>query len=673
MVLNCVYIYVSDKVKIIHKTRIMANNKITTIIECQNIAPIENLTKEIKSNSLKMGVFANNGSGKTFLSRLFRLTEKQEEITLDESGNSSTDKFLSFGKNNGYFSFKITDKNGNVKDDFNISINKGEVTEIPNTAYIYHTFNQDYVEQNIRVLGFEKDSDIQGFILGKSNIDIQDEEEELENIEKEYNTIKVEIEKKINDYLDENINKLANIKRLKEYSYLKPNNIFQGVNKDLFDVTKNIDELFTDYNKVKSVPENLSDIATINKINVSIETLNEIKKNLKKTIFVSEIKNIKDKQEFIETGITLLPSSQDKVCPFCEQELQENALNLIDNYTKFLNDSEAKTIRKFKSYLELLTSIITSLKTTENINSKRINLFNDYKTKYIPASEKTELDNLHIGEIQSKTQILIENIENKIKDISQPISIDDLLIENIEKELTMFNCIINSNNEHIVLINDRKNEIGEENKNIRREICKSAYNHLVETHRNNINIFFELEQKQITLKEEIKEKKELQKVSKRSKVASTIKNVLNYFFSDKYTLDEDTFRLVFDNNKLEKNQAKDVLSEGEKNIVAFAYYIGDTHLKVETEDDYEKLFFIIDDPISSMDFTHVYTLSGVIRNITEIIDKLKREKIIIFTHNIEFMRVLSANNIINKKMLLKKGELKDFNNNLTVPYIKVIA
>lgn len=44
----------------------MADNKIITIIKCQNIAPIENLTREIKSSSLKMGVFANNGSGKTF-------------------------------------------------------------------------------------------------------------------------------------------------------------------------------------------------------------------------------------------------------------------------------------------------------------------------------------------------------------------------------------------------------------------------------------------------------------------------------------------------------------------------------------------------------------------------------------------------------------------------------
>jgi hypothetical protein len=70
-----------------------------------------------------------------------------------------------------------------------------------------------------------------------------------------------------------------------------------------------------------------------------------------------------------------------------------------------------------------------------------------------------------------------------------------------------------------------------------------------------------------------------------------------------------------------------------------------------------------------MDFTHVYTLCGVIRGIKKIIDKLKRERFIIFTHNNDFMRIISANNIVDKKLILKNSEISEFNNNLTVPYI----
>ena len=174
----------------------------------------------------------------------------------------------------------------------------------------------------------------------------------------------------------------------------------------------------------------------------------------------------------------------------------------------------------------------------------------------------------------------------------------------------------------------------------------------------------------VELIEEIKKKKEQKEISKKSKVASTIRNVLNCFFHDKYTLDEETFRLKFYEEALEKGQAKNVLSEGEKNIVAFAYYMGDSHLKIESESDYKKLFFIIDDPISSMDFSHVYTLCGVVRDLENIIDKqLEREKFIIFTHNNDFMRIITSNNIIDKAFLLKNSEIKDFNAKFTVPYI----
>ena len=91
-----------------------------TKIDCQNIAPILNLTKEIKSAALKFGVFANNGSGKTFISRIFRLTELSSELNLSEDGKSPTDRMLTIGKSDGFFAFKIIDKDGVVKENFKI-------------------------------------------------------------------------------------------------------------------------------------------------------------------------------------------------------------------------------------------------------------------------------------------------------------------------------------------------------------------------------------------------------------------------------------------------------------------------------------------------------------------------------------------------------------------------
>lgn len=648
-------------------------DKIKTEIICQNIAPIENLTRVINSNSLKMGVFANNGSGKTFLSRLFRLTENQDELILDSEGKSPTDKFLTFGKSFGKFSFSITDKQGDIKDKFTISITKGQIPHIPKTNYLYHTFNQDYVEQNIQTLNYDKDSNIEGFILGKVNIDLNEDESELAKIEKEGKELSEQIEAEISQYVQNKISNIQNIKRLNEYQLLETQNIFNSVKKEKFNVNKSTEELIEDYNKIKSVPENLEDIHFIEKINIDLTILNQIQENLLKEYSLSKLaddfkQKVKSKQIFVETGIQLIESDKSS-CPFCEQVLNANALNLIDNYTKFLTDTEARTIRTLNDYLSTLSKNIESLKKIENNNSKRIVSFNEFKSKYIPSSESIELNFLTIDPLIQSLQLVINKIEEKLKNISQSIIIEQSLIDNIIRHQELLNNTIDKNNEEIGNINLKKNRINEESRATRKEICKGAYNYLIDKHQKNITYILELREKWRVLNDSIKRKKEQQKVSKRRKVATTIKTVLNYFFSDKYTLDEETFSLVFKRNILEKNQAKDILSEGEKNIVAFAYYIGDTHLKIKSDEDYEDLFFIVDDPISSMDFSHVYTLCGVIRDINQIIDKLKRERIIIFTHNNDFMRVLTSNNIIDKKLLLKKGELKDFNNNLTVPYI----
>jgi len=128
------------------------NSKIKAIIKCPNIGPLENLDKEIQSSSLKIAVFANNGSGKTFISRLFRILENQKPLELQVDDTSPTDKLLSFGKTNGSFSLEITDKDGNLKENITINLQEGTLPTIPETNYLYHTFNQDYVEENIHAL-----------------------------------------------------------------------------------------------------------------------------------------------------------------------------------------------------------------------------------------------------------------------------------------------------------------------------------------------------------------------------------------------------------------------------------------------------------------------------------------------------------------------------------------
>lgn len=436
--------------------------------------------------------------------------------------------------------------------------------------------------------------------------------------------------------------------------------------------SKTVEELLTDYDKVKSTPENLSDILLVDNVAIDVNVIEQIVEGLTKSYTLSSFSDkfkakIQNKQNFIEEGVKLFSGN---ICPFCEQELTVASISLIDNYTKFLSDSEAQTIKLFQNYSKKLKEIISLLSTIDNIVAKRENLYNEYKTKYIPTLENDGLESVSIiTSLKYCIQQLLEATNKKSETINTPISIDDNIIADIKKYMLTLNQLIKNNNRKIEIINQKKNKIGEENKNIRRAICKSAYVHLVELHTNDILKLNGLRKEYNELNIEISKRKEAEKISKKKKVYKTIKSVLDYFFSGKYTLNEEDFHLIFNKTSLDKGQVKQVLSEGEKNIIAFAYYLGDAHLKITKEDDYKNLFFVIDDPISSMDFTYVYTLCGVIRDIKQILEKIHREKIIILTHNNDFMRILCANNIIDKKLLLRNGELIDFNENFTVPYI----
>lgn len=648
--------------------------KITTELICQNIAPIEYLTKKLDFSSLRIGVFANNGSGKTFLSRLFRLTENNEAAILDENGVSYTDKLLTFGKNNGNFSYKITDKKGVIVEDFQILLKRGVLPIIPSTHYIYHTFNQDYVEENIEKIGYEKSGEIEGFILGKTNIDLKEDEDKLDKIKIEGAALVKSVTDEINSYIQENIDKIKDIKRIGEYKNLNADDIIKSDKGRKFEVTKNIDDLKADYSKVKSVPENLANIAPGVKLNIDFERLDNIKDDLSKEYSLSKLaddfKNkVKNKQGFIVEGVKLIDSTGSDACPFCEQHLEESAIDLIDKYNKYLNDTESKTIAILNHHLSFLNLIKSDLEKIELGTLKQIASFNSYKTKYIPSSEKIELETINIVEVQNAIDSLNSLIDKKLNDISKPVVFDSTVVDNIIKQQDLLNNKIEKNNKHVVDINNKINRISHESLSLRRDICKAAYNHLKDAYNNDIEKIIELRVDWNAINNEIERKREKHKVEKKKKVASTIKQVLNYFFSGKYSLDEETFMLFFHDNALEKGQTKNVLSQGEKNIVAFAYYIGDTYLKVNSKSDIEKIFFIIDDPISSMDFTHVYTLSGVIRDIKKIISELEMVRYIIFTHSSDFMRILSSNKIVDKMLLLNKNEIKEFNEDFTVPYI----
>ena len=648
--------------------------KVKARLRCVNIAPLTNLDNEFENNSLKIGVFANNGCGKTFISRMFRLLEPSASGGDEaETDTSKTDRLISFGETNAFFSFEIVDENGSVIEDVQIKLARSTTPSIPSTKYRYHTFNQDYVDENIRALNFEHAEDVQGFILGKSNIDLTDDNNVLQEIIGAKEGIKAEISSRIEDYIKKYLAPIPNIRRLSEYSQFVSAEVFLAKGGSLkTELPKSVNDYIADFDKVKSVPEMLNDISPLDRFVFPEDLYSEIQAILATSFSLSSFgedfkAEMREKQEFVEKGLALVKTSTGR-CPFCKQVLSPDAFSLIDRYNEFVSNEEAKTIKRIHILIQSVGDKRKELASIKAENVVAINRYNEYKTKYIPSCEEKNLIDLDPTSLDECLRSVLNALREKIKDISVVVARDQGIVY-LNERISSFNQCVDSNNLLIGEINEKKNSLGEESKSIRRNICKAAYLDWVDKYGKDQKQYEGFCEQEKVLQNEIEIKRASQKIEKKKLVAGTIKKVLDYFFSGKYTLDENTFRLVFQAKTLEKNQTKDVLSEGEKNIIAYAYYLGDTHTIIDKEEDYKKLFFIIDDPISSMDFTYVYTLSGVIRDIKELFPKIERVRNIVLTHNSDFIRILYSNNILDKVMLLKNSRLQEWNDNFTVPYI----
>ena len=135
--------------------------------------------------------------------------------------------------------------------------------------------------------------------------------------------------------------------------------------------------------------------------------------------------------------------------------------------------------------------------------------------------------------------------------------------------------------------------------------------------------------------------------------------LLKRFFGDKYSFDGGTFK-VRRNNKEMLRGGDRTLSDGEKSAMAFCYFLAQTHLRVQSNDEYEKIYFVFDDPVTSMSFDYVYSIIQCLKFLRisaegeiqfSLESDLHKPKMLILTHNTYFFNVASMNRVVPFKGL----------------------
>lgn len=642
----------------------MSEKKIIINLDINNIGPHYddnkiNFTDEVNSN--KAVIFATNGTGKSFISRTLRLA------TSDEHDLNPND-LLTLGQNSGTLTLKIVNKEiPNGEKNLSILVNKDSPANVQNnTGYIFHVYNSDFVKENIELRDYTPDGNIEGYILGKVQIDLTKEKRREAKL-------KNEIEKKnamIDDIIENEKKELRNygvLPTTREFAFIDKEKLR---NKEIMGDFQSFDEIVKQLEMLKQLPENLPDI---NKPAFSINeaVFDEIVIILTTAYPKAEwdeefVVEIKKNRSFIEKGIELFDDGEG-TCPFCKQPLDKTALELIDRYKSFLADKQAEVLRKIDLNIKAIEDIIASIRNYAK-ETKSANLDIKDLKKYFPSLEKVSLIIPNCDEnFFSCFNTLISYLQQKSDNLIDTNFIVEPVVEECKKAIQGISKQQEKNAVIIKQVNKTKQDVNSERLSLRRNLCKAQYLKLHHSLSSDFNELENMESDLSRLQQSLIEKEQQARISKKDKVFETLEYFLDKFFAGKYSIDKETFQIKFWGNNV-GNRVSKILSDGEKSIVAYCYYLASTHLHINREDDYGKLFFIIDDPISSMDFHFVYAVAQSLRDIKAYFGITPYCRIWLFTHNLEFFSIIVRNHIIDQAYVMRHGKIEPIEHQLLMPY-----
>lgn len=619
-------------------------------LHIQNIGPHVNLKYSSEIKKLKMAIYARNGEGKTFISRAFRAMEIDNSLKTEYAKN-----LLRNDANEGYFLFQIDNSK------YELSLNKtGMKIQQSGDKKIFHTFNSDYIRDNFVKVNYNLNENIPGYILGKENIDLSDEKLKLTQLTNDGIKLRQEIEEDLIN-TKKQLTTLGISKNQKSYKSITYDSLKDYVysSEDNFEKEK---ERLIQFN---NLPEDIETIPLLRFSLVIFDQFTKIQELLKTEYSLQKYeesfrKEMIHKNEFIQKGLDLYQKNK-RICPFCKQEITVDAEKVISEYISFVNDQESKIIHQIDEFLKKSNTDIETIKSIESqmqLNCLRIERY----SQFFESLDQNAVDDLKniLNELCDWIEQLKQLLMKKRDNIRNSYWIDAFKQQEIFEKVEKINDSISK-------FNKSKDDTTKTKKGLKESVCNSAMNKL--RIKNNARF---IQIKKITdeygkIKKEIDEKEYKNQKSKKKLVATDLKKYLDLFFYGKYNLNEDTFCLSLYDKQLESNPDS-VLSDGEKTIISFCYYLANIHTIIQSEQDYENIILIIDDPISSMDVDYIYQLVSIIKNYADDNKLIKFEKYIILTHNLDFYNMLFRTNTITYSLCLKRGEITNYPENLIMPY-----
>lgn len=621
-----------------------------------HLGPVASMDALLSKHAQNL-IYARNGTGKSFLSRALRY------LDLHAQGFDVTDAAFALvseeaADSKGSFSLS---KGGTNYGDLSLNCS-GNSVKANSHNRIFHVFSEDFVHSELRQQNFDPDGNIENSIqLDQTNIDTKSIEAKIDIYREEIDIRKIEIGDILNSSKTDDLVGKASVRRqLTEFIALTAERLMAvTIQPKLPD--RSFKDVVSDLDSLKSIPADPKFPTAISRLQPATDSLNCIIKTIRKVTSPSTVSmEIKQKlgnnPEFFEKGIALLKQSETDNCPFCHQSIDHpSARDRIEMYLAYFADAEGKHKKELRSAWADATDMRTTIKDRFALISGEIIKYEALR-KLIPSLRDAALP--EFSEVYTEIDDLFGNllaiIETKSASPSVVLGVPD---DDITPLINVVNIKIDAINDRFNSINQAVNQSDNERRRLQREACAAFEQEFIHSHWSKIEIVHSHYSLLSAAQMELDELKKSQlTASVKERVADTFDSLITSFFGNKYSFDRTDFTLRRNDKKMARGVSR-TLSDGEKTAIAFCYFISCVHKKVKSSSDYGKLFLVFDDPITSMSYDFVFSISQTLKNMTisasgEIsinpasIRISKRPDLIIFTHSSHFYNTCVTNRVV---------------------------
>lgn len=594
-------------------------------------------------------LYGRNYSGKTTLSRIFRAFETGTGIEKYESGT-----------------FNILMKDGNT-------IDEEKLEKFP---YPIRVFNEDFIRENL-LFTIDPEQGVAPFAVLGENVGIEQAIQEIkgklgsseegnetglykEKIESinAYNAAYKNYQDKQNNLEQSLKNKaLARGAGIKYQSkiYGDQNYTTPKLRDELSLVTKEniltndqVDEIkATLKEELKQIPHmNEAVFLDLEEINARVKSI--VEQQLLASDKIEELVHNAMAHKWVEEGCELHKDRE--TCLFCGGTITASRWETLErHYDKATKDLKSR----IEKAIAWITGKIQILEDLYKVSP------NNYYLRFKDDVERInkDMDALRKDCINTLNAIL-QQLKSKQDSIHSTLTYTEHLFDFTTIE-AIYRRIQKLNESAILYGQDLSNVQANNRKRLRlSEVARfkeeTRYSQVVESiadkerTANRLKALKEQKESQIRqLESEIKEKERLRQNEEEG--AKRVNNILQNYFGHHFielrsVKKEDEEGVYFDVFRQDKKAYN--LSEGERNLVAFAYFVAKLD---DVETITEKPIIWIDDPISSLDANHIFFIFSLIDQ--KIVNKPKWTQLFISTHNLDFLRYLKRLHTNDLKIL----------------------